>query len=131
MSIFLSIAVLGYSKQTCTAQPSRMSHFDELPDVVGGYLTKILRKCQKSPFPGAKCTNLVALKSGFSQIYQVCIFCIKKWLFLAFSQKFLSNIHQPHLVARQNVTFWRVGQCMSGGAGAENTPTSNLKARGG
>ena len=27
---------------------------------------------------------------------------------------FLSNIHQPHMVARQNVTFWRVGQCMSG-----------------
>ena len=27
--------------------------------------------------------------------------------------KILSNIHQPHLVARQNVTFRRVGQCMS------------------
>ena len=28
---------------------------------------------------------------------------------------FLSNFHQPHLVARQNVTFWRVEQCMSDG----------------
>ena len=27
--------------------------------------------------------------------------------------KILSNIHQPHL-AHQNVTFWRVEQCMSG-----------------
>ena len=36
----------GSLKQICTAQPSRMSHFSELPDVVGGYLTKNLRKCQ-------------------------------------------------------------------------------------
>ena len=49
----------------------------------------------------------------FQQSYQVCTFCTKKWWFLAFSKKELSNIHQPHLVARQNVTFWRVGQCMS------------------
>ena len=35
------------SKQTCTAQPSRMSHFGELSDVVGGYLTKHFAKMPK------------------------------------------------------------------------------------
>ena len=57
--------------QTCTAQPSRMSHFGELPDVVGGYFTKFLRKCQKSPFLGAKCTNLVNLAETRFQCYQM------------------------------------------------------------
>ena len=36
----------------------------------------------------------------------------QEMVFLAFSQ-FFKNIHQPHLVARQNVTFWRVGKNMS------------------
>merc|ERR1712140_152954 len=57
--------------QTCTAQPSRMSHFGELPDLVGGYLTKNLRKCQKSPFLGAKCTNLITLAGTRFQCYQM------------------------------------------------------------
>ena len=53
--------------QTCTAQPSRMSHFGELR-----YLTKNLRKCQKSPFLSAKCTNLVTLAgTRFHQCYQM------------------------------------------------------------
>ena len=34
-------------------------------------------------------------------------------IFGIFLKKKLSNIQQPHLVARQNVTIWRVGQCMS------------------
>ena len=48
-----------------------MSHFGELPDVVGGYLTKKLRKCQKSPFLDAKCTNLVTLAETRFQCYQM------------------------------------------------------------
>ena len=48
-----------------------MSHFGELPDVVGGYLTKNLGKCQKSPFLGAKCTNLVTLAGTRFQSYQM------------------------------------------------------------
>ena len=34
------------------------------------------------------CCHLVALKSGFSQSYQICTFCTKKWWFLAFPQIF-------------------------------------------
>ena len=47
--------------------PSRMSHFGKLPDVVGGYLTK----CQKSPYLGAKSTNLVTLGGTRFQCYQM------------------------------------------------------------
>ena len=71
-------------EQTFTARPSRMSHFAELPDVVGGYLTKNLRKCQKSRFLGAKCTNLVTLAETRFQCYQMTA--------LPDIEHFLSNI---------------------------------------
>ena len=86
-------------EQTYTAQPSRMSHFGELPDVVGGYLTKNLRKCQKSPFLGAKCTNLVTLAETRFQCYQMTalpdmnIFCQILVIF-GFFLNFLSNFWQ-------------------------------------
>ena len=96
------------NKQTCFCQPSRMSHFGELPDVVGGYLTKNLRKCQKSPFLGAKCTNLVTLAETRFQCYQMTalpdmnIFCQILVIF-GFSWIFWAIFGKPHLVARQNV----------------------------
>ena len=76
-----------------------MSHFGELPDVVGGYLTKNLRKCQKSPFLGAKCTNLVTLAETRFQCYQMTalpdmnIFCQILVIF-GFFLNFLRNFWQ-------------------------------------
>ena len=96
LCIHTIVPVCVCSTQTCTAQPSRMSHFGELPDVVGGYLTKNLRKCQKSPFLGAKCTNLVTLAETRFQCYQMTalpdmnIFCQILVIF-CFFLNFLSN----------------------------------------
>ena len=68
------------------------------------------RKSQKSPIFDRKCSYLVMLRSGNSarnrkspisgsgQSYQnplsICTFCSKKWRFLAFSRKNLSNSHK-------------------------------------
>ena len=48
------------------------------------------------------------------QHYQTWTFFVKYWWFLAFSWIFWAIFGKPHLVARQNVTFWRVGKNMSG-----------------
>ena len=80
-------------------KPPECQHFGELPDVVGGYLTKNLRKCQKSPFLGAKCTNLVTLAETRFQCYQMTalpdmnIFCQILVIF-GFFLNFLSNFWQ-------------------------------------
>ena len=41
-------------------------------------------------------------------------FFFKYWWFLAFSWIYLAIFGKQYLVARQNVTFWRVGKNMSG-----------------
>ena len=76
-------------------------------------------KSQKSPIFDKKCSCLVMLSSGSTEIWfqpelpDLYILHQEMVIFGIFSN-ILSNIHQPHLVAQQNVTFWRVGQCMSG-----------------
>ena len=80
--------------------------------------SKNSRKSQKSPIFDQKCSCLVMLSSGSTEIWfqpelpDLYILHQEMVIFGIFSN-FLSNIHQPHLLARQDVTFWRVGQCMS------------------
>jgi len=80
--------------------------------------SKNSRKSKKSPIFDKKCSCLVMRSSGSTEIWfqpelpGLYILHQEMVIFGIFSN-YLSNIHQPHPVARQNVTFWRVGQCMS------------------
>ena len=84
------------------------------------------RKSKKSPIFDKKCSCLVMLSSGSTEIWfqpelpGLYILHQEMVIFGIFSN-FLLNIHKPHLVARQNVIFWRVGQCMSAHIRWENS----------
>ena len=85
--------------QTYMAQMARMSQFGELPDKNGTFPPNFLRKSQKSPIFDQKCSCLVTLRSGSTEIKfqpelpELYIFH-QKMAILAFSQKISSNIHK-------------------------------------
>ena len=70
-----------------------------------------LRKSQKSPIFDQKCSRLVTLRSGITEIQfqpelpDLYIFCQKIGDFGIFSEKIV-KYPQKHLVTRQIVTFW-------------------------
>ena len=78
-----------------------------------------LRKSQKSPIFDQKCSSLVTLRSGSTEIQfqpelpDLYIFRQKIGDFGIFSKNFV-KYPQKHLVTRQIVTFWPFGPCMSG-----------------
>ena len=77
-----------------------------------------LRKSQKSPIFDQKCSCLITLRSGSTEIQfqpelpDLYIFCQKIGDFGIFSKEFV-KYPQKHLVTRQIVTFWPFGPCMS------------------
>ena len=81
--------------------------------------SKNSRKSKKSTIFDKKCSCLVMLSSGSTEIWfqpelPGLYILHQEMVILGIFSNFLSYIHQPHQAARQNVTFWRVGQCMSG-----------------
>ena len=78
-----------------------------------------MRKSQKSPIFDQKCSHLVTLQSGSTEIQfqpelsDLYIFHQNIGDFGIFSKNFIKYT-QKHLVTRQIVTFWPFGPCMSG-----------------